>query len=208
MSTQPNPPLPPGGAPGPEAGSVPSLARRRLLRGGLGAAPVLMAAAPRSVMAGGTCMTGSLYTSFSPNTTMSRSPRTYTCSGKTPEWWRDCAPTEWPATCVREGKSAIKFKDVFAPNRYGEETFLKILQKPETRGQNGMAKHLVAAILNANKYPSTPMNVVGPAVLKGVWSDYCAKNYYEPTAGVRWGCDAAPNGTGGITPWLRSTMVG
>jgi hypothetical protein len=212
MSTQPTSPLPPGGATPPETGSAPSLARRRLLRGGLGAAPVLMAAAPRSVMAGGTCMTGSAYTSWSPSVAASRSPTMYTCSGKTPESWLATPLASWPSSCVNVDTKAgtvtpIKFGARFSPRHYGDDpSLVQVLQKTSTAGIDCMAKHIVAAYLNAAQ-GLTPLVVVDPV---RVWSDFHGKGgFYEPTAGVRWGCDTGyPSGPGGITPWLRSTMSG
>jgi hypothetical protein len=185
------------------------LARRRLLRGGLGAAPVLAAAFPRSVMAAnGTWLGNSACTSRRRNLAIGHLPAGSSCPGQTPEWWRDCLPTEWPSTYIRTGADATKFKDVFTPNSmFGESTLLQVLQFPDTAGQLCLAKHAVAAILNAEKF-AMPESAVGPAIVKRVWSDFCSLGYYEPTASVRWGCDAAPDGTGGITPWLRSTMVG
>jgi hypothetical protein len=212
MSTQPNPPLPSGGPTAPEVGSVPSLARRRLLRGGLGAAPVLMAAAPRSVMASGTCMTGSLYTSFSPNTTVSRSPTTFNCTGKTPAGWVATPTASWPSSCKEaDGTTPIKFHPLFADatgsTPYGTKTLLEVLQLTATTGPDCLAKHLAAAMLNAGA-GLTPVTVADRFVLQTVWKDYRGKGYYEPTAGVWWGCDAPLKGTGAITPWLKSTMVG
>jgi len=69
-----------------------------------------------------------------------------------------------------------------------------------------MVKHFVAALLNARTNRVRHW-VAGESILKEVWREYSTLGYYQPTAGVRWGCDAAANGTGGITPWLKSTMV-
>ncbi|HET9977938.1 MAG TPA: hypothetical protein VFQ20_10905 [Burkholderiaceae bacterium] len=218
MSTDPTPPLPPGGSAAPEAGSVPSLARRRLLRGGLGVAPVLMAAAPRSVMAGnGLCVNGSAYTSWSPNTAVSRSTTPVACTGKTPADW--VAATTWPTyvrTSITGGAQATMFHSVFpekpSAGSYGTGTFLEILQLPDT-GQSGVAKHLVAAALNAAA-GLTPDSVAGLTILQSIWRQYALtgggiSGHYIPTGTVRWYHDSSsPVGAGGIIPWLRSTMVG
>lgn len=70
-----------------------------------------------------------------------------------------------------------------------------------------MARHLVAAMLNALK-GWTPGSVLSMTTAKGVWNEYTRKGHYEPTAGIKWYEDSASKGNGGITPWLKSTMSG
>ncbi len=60
-----------------------------------------------------------------------------------------------------------------------------------------MARHVVAALLNAAAGLSPVLTV---ATVKGIWSEYITKGYFEPTAGVQWG-DAQ------IVSYLVSTMT-
>lgn len=187
-----------------ESKQVALIARRRLLRGGMGVAPVLMVSAPRSVMAGTLCVPASATASIN----MSRPDLQSNCIGRTPDVWMDPSKTPtWPTGCVRSGSSATMFNTVFgAGGGYDGKTLLAVLKFPDSSGKNYLARHIVAAWLNACS-GMTPDNVLGKTVVKRVWSDFVATGTYQPTAGVFWSADtAASNGTGGITNWLKSTM--
>jgi hypothetical protein len=47
-----------------------------------------------------------------------------------------------------------------------------------------VARHVVAALLNAQAGLTPAVTV---RVVKGIWGEYVAKGYFEPTAGVQWG---------------------
>ena len=193
-------------------GSTPSVARRRLLQGGLGLAPVLMTSAPRSVMAGGApgvCVPASSHASLN----ASRPDLLFTCSGRTPGYWKlDQWFGEWPApyrpVAAGRNKPATTFNEVFgAAGGYPSLTLLDVLRLPGNDvGRDALARHIVAALLNAAK-GLTPNNVLSVSTVKMVWSAFVTRGYYEPTAGIKWYADyAVPQGSGGITPWLKSTM--
>jgi hypothetical protein len=190
-----------------------SQARRRLLRSSLGAAPVLLAASPRSVMAG-QCVTASAQTSYSPLAATSHQPTLFTCSGNTPTFWATTT-TAWPSPYVKVSSGlqvATRVQDVFSSSPFGDKTFLEALSLPDT-GDAGVVKHMVAAALNAT-LPSMPQNVVGLSVLRTIWTEYWGQSdnvgrYYRPTAGVKWYSDSSkPKNSGGVIPWLKSTMSG
>jgi hypothetical protein len=195
----------PDSAPRP-AGTPLSAARRRLLRGTLGAAPVLMVSAPRSVMAGtGQCTQASSFASI--NT--SRPDALLNCTGRTPDWWRDASNGEWQRTIyTRQGSNSTTFSSVFgAPKGFADTTFLGVLQLTGATGPIGLARHMVAGALNASR-GLTPLQIAGVPILRNIYASYVARDYYEPTAGIQWYADSAiPAGAGGITPWLQSTMV-
>lgn len=208
MSHLPNPPPPSSDSDMPESAHSALIARRRLLRGGLGVAPVLMASAPRSVLAGGAgaCVPASSFASIN----ASRPDQQFICAGRTPGYWKQ--PQwfgQWPApSCVPTGNNATKFDDVFgALGGYPGKTLLYVLELPgNSIGRDALARHIVAAYLNA-KSGKTPANVLSEATVKAVWSDFVRLGYYEPTAGIKWYADySVPSGIGGITPWLKSTM--
>jgi len=210
MSHDPNPPS--DQAPKLSPSDAKALARRRLLRAGLGSAPVLLVASPRSVMAGGgQCVTGSAFTSL--NAVASHQPRTHFCQGKSPDFWKDDRVASlWPNQIVRSSTGntvATTFEAIFGRGGgwYSGKTCLDILRLPANAGRDGVARHLMASVLNSLK-GWTPNGVLSITTAKDVWSEYTRKGHYEPTAGIKWYEDSASRGNGGITPWLKSTMSG
>jgi hypothetical protein len=187
------------------AGRPLSSARRRLLRGTLGAAPVLMVSAPRSVMAAtGECTQASSFASI--NT--SRPDVLLLCTGRMPEFWRDANEGAWPDPFKRNGNNATSFSSIFGPPKgFADTTFLQVLSFTEATGPKALAKYMVAAALNAAK-GLVPLQIASVPILKTIYTSYFSLDYYEPTAGIKWFSDTAiPVGAGGITPWLKSTMV-
>src|SRR5450631_33662 len=67
------------------SGTVPKVTRRRLLQGGLAAAPVLMTLASRPVLAGGPVQLPSAFTSGNTSTPI----RGLTSSGQSPAYWKE-----------------------------------------------------------------------------------------------------------------------
>ncbi|HWR87771.1 MAG TPA: hypothetical protein VN277_05065 [Acidiferrobacterales bacterium] len=208
MNNNPNQPVssPGGGTPDTEQAGL--IARRRLLRGSLSIAPVLMVSAPRSVMAGGAagvCVPASSFASIN----ASRPDLQFSCSGRTPGYWKQ--PQwfgQWPAPYVPDGSGATTFDAVFgAAGGYPGKTLLQVLELPgNDMGRDALARHIVAALLNAAK-GLTPPNVLSVAIVKAVWSAFVLNGYYEPTAGIKWYPDySVPAGSGGLIAWLKSTM--
>src|SRR5512135_285927 len=193
--------------------------RRRLLRGGLGAAPVLLTLVSRPVLGGqwrvvggggggnwggGKCTTPSGFVSMP----TSHPGQTYYCSGRTPGYWKQpqhyssWVPPYYPTTTSWPNKhNATKFTDVFSPSPYPPDTtFLQVL---ELQGgpPDDVARHVVAAVLNAAA-GWTPVLTI-PAI-QGIWNEYMTTGggtigYFEPTAGVKWYHDDIVN-------YLLSTM--
>ena len=185
-----------------EARQAALTARRRILRGGLSAAPVLMVAAPRSVMAGGpmNCVPASSFASIN----ASRPDLQFTCSGRTSSYWKQPQFfSEWPAPYL----PTTTFDSVFgATGGYPGKTLLAVLELMGG-GRDAVARQIVAAVLNAAK-GLTPANVLSVAIAKAVWLSFVTKGYYEPTAGIKWHADTSvPAGTGGLIQWLTSTSV-
>jgi len=182
-----------------------ALARRRLLRGGLSAVPVILTVSSRSVMASSTdrCTPASSFASI--NT--SRPDETFSCIGRTPGYWKQPQYfSQWPNGYQPEGPNATKFNDIFGSNGgYPGKTLLEVLNF-KGGGTIAVARHVVAAVLNAasNKTPSTILSV---QMVKDLWSDYVAQGYYEPTAGIKWYADySVPAGNGSLIEWLTTTM--
>jgi len=185
--------------------------RRRLLRGGIGATPILMTLASRSVLAGTQCTSPSGFVSMP----ASRHGTPQTCIGRTPGYWKqDQHFNQWPnpyfpvATKVgNTTKPATTFNSVFGlPSPYNNaDTFLDVL-KTEDQGYSGpphdVARHVVAELLNIQKGWVTVLTV---AKLKNIWHEYMATGggaggYFTPTAGVKWYHDDIVN-------YLKSTMI-
>lgn len=136
--------------------------------------------------------------------------------GRSPEYWRD---NVWPVSCphVKTGtatKPATRVKDIFSAwptTTFGDMSLQAVLSFTDTSGERCMVRYMVAAMLNATSF-NMPDQVAGTSVLKGIWSEYwsrAANRHYVPTAGVKWYCDSStPKNSGGITPWLKSTMSG
>lgn len=208
MMDQPNEPISVPGNTSSEAKSAALVARRRLLRGGLSVAPVLMAATPRSVMAGGPgfCVPASSFASIN----ASRPDLMSTCSGRTPGFWKQPQKfVEWPGGYIPTGLNATLFDTKAGGAAYPGKTMVDVLSLPgNSMGRDAVARHIAAALLNAAK-GWTPSPAFGESFIKSVWAQFIAtgSGYYVPTAGIKWYADySVPAGTGGIIPWLKSTM--
>lgn len=199
----------PGGV-GPACRQDPLTARRRLLRDGLGNSAVLMVSAPRSVLA-----VISAPTSRFLSTSASAPPGQGhgLCAGRLPDFWEAAANSDaWGGTSFeRTGNgdtaSATTFDSVFGVRGgYPGRTLLDVLRFIDGRGKNCLARHLVAAVLNASK-GWTPTHVLSVDLARHVWASFVANGYFIPAENIVWYCDTStPAGTGCITAWLKSTM--
>lgn len=184
------------------------LSRRKLLRAGLGASPVILSVASQPVMATtGRCTSASAFGSIN----ASRPDNLENCGGCKPEYWRNttCYP-RWPNGyhAVTSGYTpATKFDDCFGSyGGYPYRTLLYVMQTTGTGGRDEVARYCAAALLNAAK-GLTPSSILSISKVKSVWSSYVRRGYYEPTAGIRWYArSSSPAGSGGIIEWLSSTM--
>jgi hypothetical protein len=182
----------------PPEGRSELVARRRLLRGGLGVAPVLMTVASRPVMAG-MCESASAHTSLSGSRVATLAAA---CSGRLPAYWISRATSGYLMDTSGGGSSGlnvITFGSVFGlTGDYDDKTLLKVLEGHLSTGDEVLAAYLVAALLNA-KEGWTPESVLDEERVKEIWSDYSKNMHFEPTAGVEW--DSVQ-----IVDWLKTTM--
>ena len=171
-------------------------ARRRLVQGGAGVAPLLMTFVSRPVL-GQVCQTASASLSFPTSHAHGQLP---VCSGASPIYWSQNLD-KWPAgyyptstgdtgtagtltltaaTGSSTSQQASLFSPPFSPSPYPPETtLLAVLQNPG----DAVAQHLAAALLNV---ASGWVPVLNQAMLQTIWLEYTSKGYYEPTAGVKW----------------------
>jgi hypothetical protein len=190
-----NPPPSPGSAPDSRPGGTAT--RRRFLQGGLAAAPVLMTLTSRPVLAG-PVQTPSAFCSGNESTP----GRGLTSTGKSPKYWSNpqnfgaWRPPYRPGRSARgnaygntERSEAVEdannpptlFDSVFKPHYRG----LTLVDVMEHSGgtTDEVARQCVAVVLNiaAGWTPVITVNTV-----KGIWSEYLTKGYFEPTAGIHW----------------------
>jgi hypothetical protein len=161
------------------------LGRRRLLRGGLGAAPVIMTIASGPVRAG-VCTTASAFGSLAPSGTH----RTLTCGGRTPSTWYSTPPGQWPCN------ANSLFSAYFSPALSDPNAKLKNVVNP-AGGYDAVARNLVAALLNAY-LGLVPASILDAGKAKTIWASYAATASFQPTAGITW------NGAQ-IVDWITTT---
>ena len=221
--------------------------RRRLLRGGLAAAPALLTLVNRPVMAQ-PCFSGSA--SVSANVSRGTTPVVCRLGKGADAWGKETSFQDWPSPMAFPGDSKTiasqptaasdtisgdkkgkgdspstlsdvtaapaqtgaskptTFDSVFGTRGgYEKATLLEVLRLNSNVGRDGLARHLVAAYLNALK-GYTPAVVLDVVTAKNIWTSFVARGYYEPTAGIRWFPDHAEpaNPRGGLIAWIKTTM--
>lgn len=189
-----------------------NLLRRRLLRGGLAGAPVLLSLSSRSVMA---ChsTTPSAFGSIS----ASRPDVLVSLSGQPPSFWCNTNNYgQWPApyypktTYGSGGHTATKFNSIFSNSPFASSTTLLEALKMTGGGNALVASCVVAALLNgATGRTSAVLNV---SQAKNMWKEFITKGYFEPTAGVKWYASSPVTsmmtaGGGGISGYLYTTWT-
>lgn len=195
--------------PAPPSGKDPQVSRRRLLQGGLAAAPVLMTLVSRPVLAQ-RVQTPSAFCSGN----KSALGTAFASSGQPPDYWKQPYHFgSWPppyrptggngagllqaglsTSAGAGGPQATFFDQVFTPH-YPGKTLLDVLDLGGGP-PNDVARYAVAVLLNvaSGRTPVISVNTV-----KGIWGEYITKGYFEPIAGVYWG-DAL------IVQYLASTL--
>jgi hypothetical protein len=163
--------------------------RRRLLRGGLAGAPVLLTLQSRSVMA---ChsTTPSAFGSIS----QSRPENLISLSGQPPSWWCNTSNySQWPSGYRPVDKTvggtttyATKMQDVFqnCGTTFGPMTLVNVLKRSDSSGTGLVAKCVVAALLNGASGRTSA--VLDADAVRRIWNGYRSNGYFEPTAGVKW----------------------
>ena len=170
-----------------------ALGRRRLLRGGLGATPVLMTLVSGPVGAAA-CIQASAFASLH----ASGKQPIIICSGRTPAQWFALADTGWPID------PSTKFKGAFssAPSSDPGASSASLREVVSPNSSFGpVARNLVAALLNTlTSPPLTPATILTTATVKSIWTSFATTGFYEPTAAIRW------DGTK-IVEWISKTYA-
>ena len=194
----PDPTIPPSDAEDPSQADTARLAnRRRLLQGGLAAGPVLMTLISRPVLATPGALTPSAFASGN----VSLAAQGVATTGRTPGYWKQSQhysswkPPFYPTTLQGPGGHKATLFDAVCTPQYAGKTLLDVLEMGGGP-PNDVARHIVAALLNAAaQWTSVP----SIQTVKGIWSEYVQKGYFEPTAGAKWDHTQ-------IVTYLQSTM--
>jgi hypothetical protein len=159
--------------------------RRRLLQGGLAAAPVLMTLISRPVLAR-QCQTPSGYVSANAST----AGRAVSCIGVSPDGWKNATNRDWPEGFPRNRPFNSFFNSPPYPPFNGPPptTLLDVLNLPATAPINDVARLIVAALLNAAA-GYTP--VLTTVVVKHIWEEYYTTGFgfFSPSSGAQWNHD-------------------
>lgn len=160
--------------------------RRRLLRAGLGAAPVLLTLASSPLSAEAVSAYGSAGTSA---TTAKAA-----CGGCSPEAW---AESSWPQSIDR----GATFNQLFATRLNPDVALERLFAAGSFTTEQQVARHCAAALLNAQS-GKTPATVLGVDAVREVWASYQARGYYRPVPGSEMKWNAAQ-----IVDWLATTYA-
>ncbi|THF65898.1 hypothetical protein E6C76_10195 [Pseudothauera nasutitermitis] len=176
----------------------PSGVRRRLLRGGLSSAPLLVTLASRPVLA---------QTCFSPSETLSgtmshKAGDLPVCNGRSPGMWKTLGQGksnpklpgggagQWPIPANTPFHSVFRrgnFANFVKVQRNGTTTDLTMLEVMELRRGQDPSKigfHFIGAYLNILTGLIDPRAMTA-ARLSTLWSEWVTKGYYTPYAGAR-----------------------
>ena len=216
MSSPPEPPVfESGPAPDPAPSSD---ERRRLLRGGLAAGPVLMTVMSRPVLGQTNCGNPSVAQSLSTGTSLHPGcVGTNISTGYSPTRWISRS-TSWPSpysATSPQGQSSAWGQTTYSSTNsqtatlfhspttgfqgtvFGNGTMLDVLkQQAGGAGYAMLGMYVTAALLNAAA-GRTPF--LSEATVRAMWNDLLIQGYYEPTAGIRWGATQ-------VITYLQSTM--
>jgi hypothetical protein len=183
----------------PSVAVVPAVpTRRRLLKAGLAAAPVVAATlASRPVLGApkGTASAG-------PSAGASVAPAKHASSGRSPEQWGETQT--WPAPYCAADSSGAATVTLYhgsdtglAGAAFAGSTMLAVMQLPDDDGVQTLGRYIGAALLNARE-GLTP--ALGESAVRRMWNQFATQGYYEPVEGVRW--DATD-----IVTYIRSTIA-
>jgi hypothetical protein len=163
------------------------VSRRRLVRAGLSAAPVMAALKSNSVLAGDhTCIRPSSFSSLAAahmKVSRGRAVKTdYEC--KSHGYWKN-----------HDGRLATKFKETKflstttgfnrdPGNAYGKLTIQQVLEQPGNRHNAALARHVAAAYLTAVEFNNDSTRVLlTKSQCKAIWE---GQGTWSPFAGTTW----------------------
>lgn len=181
--------------------------RRLLLRGGLGAAPVVLS------MASGPVIAGQAYTaSTKASAPLSGATRgQYACNGKSPKTW--CTKSGgkyvgWPAACTPgvtkyHGSGSCQV----AGSQCSPKTHTTIINTycgingaaSDTTALNKLAAHCSASLLNCAQ-GLVPAQILTKNQIQVIWDSCMTTGTWSPTTGVHWTVNDVCN-------WMATTWT-
>jgi len=173
------------------ANEATSAARRRLLRGGLAAAPVLATFVSQPVHAAYSCKSASAFTSANASR-----PGAPLCNGAPGSWW-----VSNPGSWVGCSAATAQFNTFFSSTAsYPSGTkLMTVLQGTSKTFVDKMARNMVAALLNI-KAGRIDTTVFSETKLQVIWLAAISGGGYVPTPG------AAPWYAQQVNQWLASVF--
>jgi hypothetical protein len=173
-------------------------ARRRLLKAGVAAAPVIATLVSRPVLGG-----PKPAASAGPSLGASFAGVKSASSGRSPAQWADDAAT-WPEPYRAASPSDVAVATPYHGPATGLEgtafansTMLAVLQLPDDGGVQTLGRYIGAALLNA-RMGLTP--ALSESMVRDMWNQYALRGHFVPVDGVRW--DA-----GDIVTYIRSSIA-
>lgn len=160
-------------------------ARRRLLKGGLGLAPVTMTMASRPVLAGTDTCHGPTGFQSAPPSRIGSTPSCSLSKGSGPTAWSGVSSSAYP-----DGSSGRTFAVAFNDSTlFANLTLYKAIRNDftgySTAGatDKDMARKAAAAYLNSISGKAFPMSTLQ---VQQLWQGYVRKNYQPGGSGVKW----------------------
>jgi hypothetical protein len=179
--------------------------RRLLLRGGLGAAPLVLS------MASGPVIAGQAYTaSAKASAPLSGTTRgLYTCNGKSPQSWCTKSGGQyvgWPCnagTTQYHGSTSYQVWGTQCGTKLHKEVMNTYCgmngYTKDTTALNKLAAHCAASVLNVNSN-TVDARVLDKPKIQAIWDSCNATGTWSPTAGVNWTVDDVCN-------WMATTWT-
>ena len=164
------------------------VSRRRLVRAGLSAAPVMAALKSNSVLAGDhTCIRPSSFSSLSAanmKVSQGRTVKTdYQC--KSHGYWKN--NNAGLATNFKETTKFLSPTSGFTQdpgNAYGKLTFQQVLEQGGNRNNAALARHVAAAFLTATAFNDDSTRVLlTKSQCRAIWN---GQGVWSPFAGTTW----------------------
>ncbi|MDN3544947.1 hypothetical protein QWZ02_10880 [Kinneretia asaccharophila] len=172
---------------GPQAADGQALnARRRLLKGGLGLAPVAMTMASRPVLAGTETCHGPTGFQSAPPSRIGQTPSCTIGRGQGPSAWAIKSSSNYPGgadTANRHFSVAMNDARLFGSLTVRQVVSGSFGSAGGTSEDKEVARRVAAAYLNALSGQGFPMTVLQ---VQQLWQGYISKSYRPGGAGVVW----------------------
>ena len=176
------------------------VSRRRLMRAGLSAAPVMLALKSQSVLAAGNCISPSAFSSLqaaaAANTKLSHTPNLTSCARYSLAEWQN-PNSNYPSPYTNKSQSyflgipakaprgAVTAGFVWNPGgAYTGKTLQDVVGTQGNGTNNALAGYVVAAFLTAVANGDNPTKVLlTTAQCKAIWE---GKGYWSPAPNINW----------------------